>query len=278
MAYLKRVAESPVWRDVDLVASAARIDVVAGAFVLPFRDDAFAPAMTIPRFADTKLLAYAGVSRAAYYLAIGQPERAEAALKSVVSFGYALIDNGPFALDAMIGRVIIDIGRDGLHQLYEATGNASGLALTAPLPKVAVRQFAARTAADNEPHVPSQSEFDAARRRIIAEIEDPQMPRSLRFNGLGSLALSTCGSVREVLFGPDDDVQRAFATARTTLARFPSEQAYLDLMANASERATMSGTRSGLGTMLLLGAASTASAVLQNPRIASCTMLMGSPY
>ena len=61
------------------------------------------------------------MSRAAYYLAIGQPDKSEAALRSVVSFGFALIDNASSAIDAMVGAVIVNIGRNGLEQFATAT-------------------------------------------------------------------------------------------------------------------------------------------------------------
>ncbi len=85
MHYLRTVANAPIWDAVDLIARAEWVDIIGGAFVLPFRDDAFAPAMPVLRFADTKPLAYAGVSRGAYYLALGDPTRAEHALKSGVT-------------------------------------------------------------------------------------------------------------------------------------------------------------------------------------------------
>lgn len=117
LAYLRTVAESPVWRDVERVASAPSIDMIGGQFALPFRADAFSPAMPREQFNDSKALAHAAVSRAAYYVATGRPKEAEAALRTIVGYGFAMIDNGSNTLQVLIGRVITDIGRDGLHQL-----------------------------------------------------------------------------------------------------------------------------------------------------------------
>lgn len=270
MAYLERVAAAPVWRDVDVVASAERVDVIGGAFTLPFRDDAFADAIPIPRFADTKALAYAGISRAAYYVATGHPDRAEAALKSIVSFGFAFIDNGTTAIDAMIGRVIVDIGRDGLHQFYGTTGDARGLALAEPLPKIATRLQSARAL----PRSPRERDPQFVRTELIALIQDPTMPRALRYNALHALAASGCGNVREVLFGADADVRAAIGDARSSMARFSSEQAFVDLLAQTTSRVPPSQLRTGWSDVLLLGAATTASTVLHNPRIASCALMV----
>ena len=270
MTSLERVAQAPVWGDFDVVASAAAVDVIGGAFTLPFRADAFAYSMPVPRFADTKALAYAGVSRAAYYLATGQPARAEAALKSIVSFGFAFIDNGTTAFDAMLGRVIVDIGRNGLHQLYKTTGNARGLALAEPLPKSSVPQEGARRLQ----RFRRGPDAALARRQLIAALQDPGMPRALRYQALGTLATSSCGNVREVLFGADEDVRSAFAGAGTTVARFPSEQAFLELLSQVPSRVPLSEVRSSWANFLLHGAAVTASTVLHNPRIASCALLV----
>ncbi len=264
MVYLRSVAEAPIWHEFDRVTSAPRVDLVGGQFVLPFRDDAFAPAMPVHRFVDTKALAYAGVSRAAYYVALGEPARAEAALRSIVSLGFMFIDNGTNSIDALIGRVVLDIGRNGLHQLYEATGNASGLTLSAPLPT--------RTAAGVTP-ARSVASANEIRARVIAETSDPQLPRALRFERLNQLAFSSCGSVREVLFGMRSDVSGAIDRADASLARYPSEHALVKLMREGPARVhALYGTRSG-ADMLISGAASVAATVLQQPRIAACTQL-----
>lgn len=277
LAYLRTVAEAPIWQAVDLVASAKLVDIIGGAFALPFRDDAFAAAMPIARFATLKSTAYAGVSRAAYYVATGQPARAEAALRSIVSLGFVFIDNGTSALDAVVGRVIAAIGRDGLHQLYEITGDARGLALTAPMPKTA-----AQTLAQHErPRATSAEAIRAEQARLLADVRDPNAPRALRFDALSQLSYAACGSVKELLFGPREEVRDAFEQARSTLARYPSEQAYLELMRDATNRAPVkspaTAAYSRSSSLLLLGAATVASTVLHNPRITSCTVMARAP-
>ncbi len=264
MTYLRGVADAPIWREVERVPSAAQVDVIGGQFVLPFREDAFSPAMPITRFADTKALAYAGVSRAAYYLALGDAARAEAALKTIVSFGFMYIDNGSYTLDALVGRVIVNIGRDGLHQLYEVTGDARGLELTAPLPKRPT-QVAKKSS--------TQAESDAIVAGRMLEANNAQLPRTVRYERLQKLAFSSCGSVREVLTGPRDEVRESFAKALQNLARFPSERAYLKLMLDSPNRGARIGNTHGKAEALLTGAAAVAATVLHNQRIATCTQL-----
>jgi hypothetical protein len=264
LAYLRSIAESPLWQDFDRVGSASRVDLIGGKFVLPFRDDAFALGMRTARYADTKHLAYAGVARAAYFAATGQPERAEAALRSVVSFGFALIDNGTTLLDALVGGTVAEIGRNGLHQWYALSNDARGLALAAPLPK-APRPASAAERLRATP--------DAVRARLLADATTPNAPRTLRLESLGQLSLSACGSARGMLFGQSAEVDAAFDGARATLARYPSERAFIDLLYEAPARMP-EGATSKLSDKLLIGAATVTGMMLDNPRVASCTRIL----
>jgi len=262
MEYLRALADAPIWREVERLASAPAVDMIGGRFVLPFRENVSVYEMPIMSFADTKQLAYAGVARAAYYVAKGQPERAEAALKTLVSYGFVLIDNGSHTMDALIGRVVVGIAQNGLHQLYTVTGNAPGMAMTAPIP---TRPAAAEGRA---------VDAEAAWTTMLREASDPAMPRTVRLEMLHRLTFATCGSVSSVLSGPSPAVQEAFARAREDLARYPSERAYLDLMFHGVDRLSPGPPPSDLGARLIMGAASATSAVLGNPRVAACTRIV----
>ncbi len=264
LRYLRAVAASPVWADFDLVSRAPRVDVLGGRYVLPFREDAFAPYLPSVRYADSKALAFAGVSRAAYHLAVGEPERAEAALKAVVGFGFMLIDNGTTAVDALVGRVITDIGRDGLHQLYTVTGDARGRGLAEPLPK-----------SRRGTTVPQGAvvDGDAVRRQVLVDVRNERLPRTLRYESLQLLAFGTCGTVRGMVLGASEEERTAFAHARTGIASLPSEQAYLTLIEESMDRVPADAPGAGMSApkRLALGAAAVVGTVLQNPRILACT-------
>src|SRR3990172_3486576 len=131
MAYLERVATAPMWRELDRVARAPAVDLIGGQFVVPFSSDVSVWQMPVIRFSSTKYFSYAGAARAAYHLARGDAATAESALRSVVSYGFALVDNGTFLVDQLIGTSIIEIGRDQLAHLYAATGNPAGKLLPA---------------------------------------------------------------------------------------------------------------------------------------------------
>ncbi len=259
-AYLRVVANAPIWRDIDRVASAAAVDIVGARFVLPFRADAtplFAP---VPSFSATREIAHAGLARAAFHLAQGEPDRAEHALRSVLSYGFVLLDNGTTTIEGLVGRVVVGIARDGLHALYTITGNEVGAALTVPIaePKAATPRI----------RVPLTEE------RLIEIALDPAAPRMVRLESLRDLAFNSCSNVRGALFGPSPESKAAFDNARRTLARYPSEVALLDLMQDVLNRPLGSGELDTPGDRMLMGAASVASTVLHTPHIQTCTRVL----
>lgn len=264
LAYLRMIAEAPIWRDFDRVGAAEAVDIIGGQFVLPFSDKAFAPGLPPVRFADTRELANAGVARAAYYVAIRDLDRAEAALKSVVSYGFMLMDNATSALDATVGRVITGVGGDGLHQLYSIQLNDELMAAVRT-PK----EFTLNSAAS----VKQRVDPDVLRERLLNDVNNADLPRGIRLESLRSLSFGACANVREVLLGPDQQVRDAFANAKRTLARFPSEQAYLDLLFQSTERVPEdAGVKLG-PERFIVGAATVAGVVLNNPRVAACTRM-----
>ena len=265
-AWLKSLAESPTWADVDLVARAARVDVLEQRFQLPFRDDALASAMPIPSLQRGRRLAHAGVARAAYYVSIGDRPRAESVLRNIVSMGFASIDNGPLWFDGMIGRVMVDAGRDGLRQLYALDGRTDLLALTEP----------SATRAAGPVTRGADRSLATLRATALRNFNDPALPRGYRFEQLSTLAWSTCSNVRSVLAGPSEETQQAFETARSTLARSDAERQYIDLLERNVTDLPNRPAAPGFVAGIIQGAASVTSAVTGNERIAGCTrVLMG---
>ncbi len=266
LAELRAIAESPVFIALDQVASAERVDFIGSQFVVPFANNAWAPLMPIASFYDGKALAQASVARAAYHVALSDYESAELALRSLVSYGFLQIDHGVNSFDAMLGRVMVGMAHDGLTQLraVQVAVNAEHV-----LPLVPV-STATQPGALNVSRAPNE-----VRARLLQTAADPNAPSSIRYESLYRLAFSSCGTVRGALYGPPADVRAAFADARTTLAQFPSEQAYLDLMyrspANAPDDKALAMS---LSARMLIGAATVASTALQNPRLLSCTRLV----
>jgi hypothetical protein len=271
LAYLKTVATAPLWTQYDLIARAPAVDILGGRFVLPYPADALAFEMPIMRFAATKELAYASVSRAAYYLAVGRRAEAEAALKSIIGFGFAIIDNGTFVIDGLIGQVIVGIGRDALERFYTLTGDPRAAAVVAA--RIPTMGKGPVTTFSNRPTV----EF--LRERLIMSAENLAEPRTIRYNALQALSVSSCTNVRELVFGTGSDVKRAYDDAARDLARFPSERAILDLTLHTTDRPGTAGFNANIPTggavaRLLVGASTVAGTVLDNPRMPFCARVI----
>jgi hypothetical protein len=264
-AYLRTLATAPVWRTFDLVARAPAVDIVGGEFKLPFPADASSDRMPTS-YKTIKELAYAAVSRAAYHLSIGQRDSAEAALRSIVSVGYVLMDDGHTAMDQVIGNITIAIGRDALARLYVITkdpratspslarpGKVSGGSRGARLPVNQMRKF------------------------LIAEAGNPQEHLGIRYEALRLLSTSSCTNVKELMFGNGADVDAAIESARTNLARYPSERALVDLVTQLQQPRADELKYNPISALAISGA-TVAGAVLHNPRLAACTRIVTGYY
>lgn len=259
-SYLRSVAEAPIWQDIDRIATAAAVDVVGAQFVLPFRADASPVLMPVPAFSATREIAYAGLARAAHHVSQGEPDRAEHALRSVLSYGFVMLDNATSAIEGLIGRVVVGIASDGLHTLYTITGNEAGAALTAPIAEAT--------------STPSRSREPMSEERLIGIAGNPAAARALRLESLRQLAFNSCTSVQGALRGPSAQSNAAFDNARQSMSRYPSEVALIDLMQDALNRPMGSGELDTPADRMLFGAASVASVVLNRPHIRTCTRVL----
>jgi hypothetical protein len=260
-AWLAQLAKAELWQDFDLVTKAGTVDVLGQALVTPFADDVSGFRIPEPTFRHGRALAHAAVARAAHYVAIGEPEQAEQILRSVLSLGFILIDDGFGTLDGLAGRLIVDVGRDGLHQLYRTGYHPERLAGT----EVAAAPL--RLARADEHRVTAGDVVADA----IARLNDPSLPRTVRLDEMQRLAWSRCGSVSSVLLGPSSETEQVLARARSTLSRTDAERAAIDLFERSLERGPSQEARGSLPFTVIQGAGAVASTVTGNPRIASCT-------
>jgi hypothetical protein len=268
---LRAIATSPVWVDFDRFARAPAADIFGARYQLPFTKTATTFEMPITRFAGSKELAYASVSRAAYYLAIGQKAEGEAALRSTIGFGFTMIDNGTTVIDQLIGRVIVGIGRDGLQRYFTATHDPR-------LAEVIESGQPAKAKSAFDPTWPNaQWSTENVRQYFLESAQDPKLLRGARFASLAALSRSSCTNVRELLFGPRPEVTQAFEQAKRDLARYPSERAFIDLMTTDLARVRSEGAMKPLGRWMI-GAATIGSTITGNPRIAACTTLLGNYF
>jgi hypothetical protein len=199
-------------------------------------------------------------------MSIGKPREAEQVLRSIVSYGFALIDNGTTTLDELIGTVIVGTGRDALRRFYVIEHDPR-----ASLPELAMPVRGSVRRASVSKRVTSED----VRRQLLLELADPSVPRPERFEAVRTLSMMQCSNVRGLLFGQDDDVRHAIERARVDLARFPSERALLELETRMPSAAGVTGAASPLQS-LLTSPATVAGVVLHNQRMGVCTLLLTS--
>lgn len=258
----RAVAEHPIWREVDFVASAEAVDVLVGAYPKGFPAGMSTRELGIPPFARLKELTEASQVRADYYRLIGEPDRAVAAAQAAISLGFSYIDDGNSTISALIGRVMLGRASEGLRAQYQQLGDAREFSVVLPV------------RASSAPGSPTDFDERAYTQRILAQAGDPALPRSVRWEQVRLQSLMSCGSVLSMLRPNAAALDGMYAQAGRELVRYPSEQAYLELI-----RRTATTLPSGfpaansLGDRLVMGAATVAGTVLQNPRIPACTRL-----
>jgi len=264
--YLRTIVAAPVWPAFDLVTSAATVDVIGGRFELPFSRDARSQKMPLWDVASSKELAYANISRAAYYLAIGKPAEADAMLRRTIRYGFVFIDNPTSVMDALIGRLIVGVGREALQDLYTATGD----------PRLAEVVAAGRQVTANRTARRGMLSTEEARQVHLGNANNAALPRAVRLEHLYMLAQSVCTNPRELVLGPGRDVRDAFARADGNLARFPSERAMLDLMLQTPSLPVEPAANVSGSVRLVVGASTIAGLIFDNPRLTYCTRVITS--
>lgn len=246
-AYLNRIAAAPVWQAFDRVGAAPAVDFIGGTFVIPFADDAAWPEMPIPRFAVTKNYAYASTARAAAHLANARPDSAEHALRSTISFGFAISDNATTLIEQLIGVVIVEIGRAGLEQFFEVTKDPRGALLAAR-----VDSF---TALSETPG-------------------DDSAMRGLAIERAALTSVAPCTNVRELIFGLSDEHRAEMEATRRRFQRFPSDSALFDMIDAGPTRFTLSPASTGWIQRQFVNISRTAGRLTGNPRLGGCATAM----
>lgn len=253
-AYLNAIAADPIWRVWDQIGTAAAADVLGGQFEIPFTAEARWYDMPLPKFAATKELAYAAVSRAAAHLAAQRPDSAEHALRSIIAFGFVMSDNAPTLIEQLVGVVIVGIGREGLERFYAIRNDPRG------------RQLALRLDS-----LTKQSEAD----------ENLPTIRALNYERAASAAFAPCTNVKELIFGRNAENQARLDSFREAAARYPSDHAFFDLVERNSEESIKAfgyAEETGAVMRAVHGATRLAGKVTANPRLATCGILATSGW
>ena len=224
-AYLSTVAAHPAQREFSTVAQARTTDIIGTRYAFPLPDTITAVALPIPWFGYLQNAAAAHAAAAALDLSDGRHDRAERAVREVISLGFTLIDHGPSMIDNMFGARIVNAGGDALELVLQATGRrqeADNLARV----RTQVKAMADRAT------LPSRGEsVEGALRAMPAIVLDTTAARGLRWEFLGLVSsFAPCLNLHTMVFGPGEEYESWRNDARQALVQGSGDSQLFEIM------------------------------------------------
>jgi hypothetical protein len=221
---------APLHPSVDAALRVARVRD-ADVFGARFRNDVPLPLMSLFEWEGgnaAALLQGGIVARAAHAAREGRYDDAEHDLRSLISFGFVLMENSPAAADYVRGASLVRQGHLALGRLRALRGDSATARTLELLEEAGASRY--------QPPQGDRS-LSGLRRRATGEAG---APRAHRWQAAFGLAMvERCGSLRAVLFGPRERAEHFQPMLHNALVRFPSEQRLFDVLHNPEEN-TMS--------------------------------------
>lgn len=271
-AMLANVADDSLWRDFGRLARAARLDLAAASFTLPI--DPIHPwfELPVPRLSRAQALSDGVAFRALHFLSAGQRDSAEAMIGALYAIGRRVDADALWLIEAMFGQRMamnaLELRR-GLHEAAPRPGSEAIVSQIAAIRQTgdSIREvtLAARRAAADDPH---------PRERMVQMATDPSASRALRLEMLGGVGYTSCGSLRELFFGPGERLQAARTDAMANLAYSAADTAYLTYLERQTTEARIEEAGGTWFDRVLRTTGSALSAVTTNPRFRACTDLL----
>ena len=162
--------------------------------------------------------AESNAARAAIEVADHHVATAERQGKEIISVGLLLLDSHMLR-DNRVGQTMVARGVSTLEAVYVATG----------------REHDARVLLDSVVNASTHRERPPARLTIGAlreTMRNGNLARGARMEALLPILVHSCADPKHLLFGVDDEFRQTVSYARDSLARFPSERAWVNGMSN----------------------------------------------
>jgi hypothetical protein len=210
---LTRASAHPAQEEFSRAAAAAAADPYGALLALPFKER-----VNLFTFPSLSLYALIGAAEShaaltALDVADHRPLDAERHAREIISVGSLVLDMHQ-AQDVNIGLQILERGVRTLEAVYVATGRDHEA-------RVLLDSVAAASSRAN------QKQLMPARQALRYAMRDTTLLRGARMEMLLPLVLRVCADPKQLLFGTDDRYRRDMAFARDSLARFPSERAWI---------------------------------------------------
>ena len=254
---LLRASAHPARDELSHVATASSADLYGALLKLPLVQPLSAfdfPALFLNGVRDA---AESHAALAALDVADRRPLDAERHAREIISVGDLVLDmhQGTHLSE---GRLLVEQGVSALEAVYVATGREREA-------RVLLDSMVASTRANPRRIKPGIDGLQRAMR-------DTTIPRGARMELLFPLVLRVCADPREMLFGVDEEYRRDVRYARESLARYPSERAWVDAVdAMLTQGAVPIGGASPPGPLVLM--ASVIDGVVGGRRFESCAGL-----
>lgn len=223
--YLRDVADHPARNDFTRLASAADLDLVGAYYRLPFDDDDTYFSLPIPRTAGMRAAANTHIAQAALHAAAGRYDEAEMMVREVISVGFLLTDASPSLLSNLVGSILVQTGGDALERAFRVAGDAEAAAA------LSAAVGAADRAAERMSVAAAPAPGGTAYLQRLPEVaEDVRALPGLRWEAANLVTVfSPCANLRRVVFGPDEEYFAWMDRVRSSLVRYPSEEAYFEV-------------------------------------------------
>ncbi|MBR9991365.1 MAG: hypothetical protein KFH98_16495, partial [Gemmatimonadetes bacterium] len=224
-AYLERVVQYPALADLSNLARARAADIAGARWSTAQLASASVIDLPLARFSGLRDATQFHTAKAVLELSRGDAAAAETTLREVISIGLLLMREGPTLIDVLVGTGIAVNGGSSLQSLYRATGRHDEAdALLRPQEGIDRMEVVTRA-------LHSGGNVDALLRRSMVMTTNEALPRGMRWEAL--LAIQTgvgCLNPHTVVFGNGQQYDEWVERTRTSLVRYPSEQALFDVV------------------------------------------------
>jgi len=225
---MRSEAGNPAHREFAILGRAGAADFATTLWVTPFPDTLSWTEFPIPRFQGISDGAKSHVAVAAFDLHSGRRAEAERKLRDLIGTGFLMMDEHPTIIGNLIGIVVVGIGADGLGAFYEATGRTEEAETIRSLREEARQLFRSSWFRSNRRTEAMATMTDMAR---IAE--DQWYLRGMRWEFLGLVATTVpFVNLNKAVFGPGDDYEEWLISVKSTLVRYPGEEALYTVVKN----------------------------------------------
>ena len=149
---------------------------------------------------------------------------AEVAIREVISVGLLLMDESPALVGHMVGATIANYGGKALERVFMLSGQyAQADQLWS---SVGAAERAVTVMSVGRGALGTEAYFES----LTSLASDPEAQRALRWESLEFVsAVTPCMNLQRVVFGPGEDYAAWLQAVRSSLVRFPSEQAFYDV-------------------------------------------------